>query len=143
MSVRLDASRRELVGSNRVMSKLSEAEFALLETLLHAEGGIVSREQLGRAALKRIVTEDDRSIDQLVFKLRRKLVQHGLGERAIRSTRGLGYSLSQPKSFEIARQRPAAQEPETTPGRGARRPDRATSFAPAPGGRNSGGFDED
>ena len=92
------------------MSTLTEAEFALLQALLDAGGGAVSREQLGRAALRRNLTEDDRSVDQLVLKLRRKLAQHGLAERAIMSTRGLGYSMPEPEMFEVATPRLAGED---------------------------------
>ena len=59
----------------------------------------VSREWLGRVALRRPLSADDRSIDQLVMKLRRKLAVHGIPERAIMSSRGLGYIVPEPNRF--------------------------------------------
>ena len=104
--VRVDVSTRALIGPGAVISTLTEAEFALLRTLLDAGGGAVSRVWLGRVALKRMLHDDDRSVDQLVLKLRRKLGQHGVGERAILSTRGLGYSVPEPGLFDLPRQPP-------------------------------------
>lgn len=102
MRVRVDSTKRGLSGPGAVTSTLTEAEFALLGALLEGEGGPVSREWLGRVALKRPLHDDDRSVDQLVLKLRRKLAQHGMAERAILSTRGLGYSIPEPELFELA-----------------------------------------
>lgn len=117
--VRVDASKRGLVGPGSVMSTLTEAEFALLRALLDGEGGAVSRESLGQIALKRMLHADDRSVDQLVLKLRRKLAQHGLAERAILSTRGLGYSIPEPGLFDVPRTRilrsPLTETMQTAP----------------------------
>ncbi len=98
----LDAARRRLIGPGTVSTALTEAEFSALETLVEAEGVSVSREWLGRMALKRPITPDDRSIDQLVLKLRRKLALHGLPERAIMSSRGLGYIVPEPDRFIVS-----------------------------------------
>jgi DNA-binding response OmpR family regulator len=111
LRVRVDSSKRGLIGPNGVMSTLTEAEFALLQTLIDAGGGPVSRERLGHAALRRTLADDDRSVDQLVLKLRRKLAQHGLAERAILSTRGLGYSVPEPEMFEVTPNRPPPRVP--------------------------------
>lgn len=101
MQIRVDISRRALLGPGDVMSTLTEAEFALFRELLRADGSAVSREWLGQVALKRALRDDDRSVDQLVLKLRRKLAKHGLAERAVLSTRGLGYSMPDPGLFDM------------------------------------------
>ena len=95
----LDSARRCLIGPGDVNTALTEAEFSALETLVEAEGVSVSREWLGRVALRRPLSADDRSIDQLVMKLRRKLATHGIPERAIMSSRGLGYIVPEPDRF--------------------------------------------
>ena len=97
----LDTAHRCLSGPNRIVTPLTEAEYLVLACLLEAVGAPVSRDQLGRVALKRNVGEDDRSVDQLVLKLRRKVVIHGVSGRAILSTRGLGYVLLEPTRFVI------------------------------------------
>ncbi len=98
----LDAARRRLIGPGTISTALTEAEFSALETLVEAEGVSVSREWLGRVALKRPISPEDRSIDQLVLKLRRKLAMHGLPERAIMSSRGLGYIVPEPGRFIVS-----------------------------------------
>lgn len=95
----LDSARRSLIGPGTINTALTEAEFSALETLVEAEGASVSREWLGRMALRRPLSADDRSIDQLVMKLRRKLAAHGIPERAIMSSRGLGYIVPEPSRF--------------------------------------------
>ncbi len=97
----LDAAHRCLSGPSRIVTPLTEAEFLVLACLLEAAGAPVSRDHLGRAALKRSVGEDDRSVDQLVLKLRRKMAMHGVTGRAILSTRGLGYVLPEPLRFVV------------------------------------------
>jgi len=95
----VDPSHRCLSGPDHAVTPLTEAEFAAMESLLEADGVPVSREWLGRVALKRTIAEDDRSVDQLVLKLRRKLGNHGVTSRAILSTRGLGYVIPEPGRF--------------------------------------------
>jgi DNA-binding response OmpR family regulator len=82
----VDASGRPVV--------LTGAEFAALQTLLEAAGEPVSRERLSEAALRRPWRAEDRSIDQLIFGLRRKLADDDRGQRLIQSVRGAGYVLA-------------------------------------------------
>jgi two-component system response regulator CpxR len=98
----LDPAHRCLVGLNGGQTSLSEAEFTALETLLDADGAPVSREWLGRSALKRPLHADDRSVDQLVLKLRRKLSLCGAAERTILSARRQGYVIPDPSLFRVA-----------------------------------------
>lgn len=99
--VMLDAATRSIVGAGDIRTLLTEAEYAAIETLVEADGASVSREWLGRVALKRTVAASDRSVDQLVLKLRRKLAMHGLSNRIILSSRGLGYVIPDPARFRI------------------------------------------
>jgi DNA-binding response OmpR family regulator len=98
----LDQAHRCLVGLNGEQTPLSEAEYTALETLLDADGAPVSREWLGRVALKRPLHADDRSVDQLVLKLRRKLTASGAPERTILSARRQGYVIPDPSMFRVA-----------------------------------------
>jgi DNA-binding response OmpR family regulator len=98
----LDQAHRCLVGLNGEQTPLSEAEFTALETLLDADGAPVSRDWLGRVALKRPLHADDRSVDQLVLKLRRKLSASGAAERTILSARRQGYVIPDPSMFRVA-----------------------------------------
>jgi DNA-binding response OmpR family regulator len=98
----LDQAHRCLIGLRGEQTPLSEAEFTALETLLDADGAPVSRDWLGRVALKRPLHADDRSVDQLVLKLRRKLSASGAAERTILSARRQGYVIPDPSLFRIA-----------------------------------------
>ena len=98
----LDQAHRCLIGLAGEHTPLSEAEFTALETLLDADGAPVSRDWLGRVALKRPLHADDRSVDQLVLKLRRKLSASGAPERTILSARRQGYVIPDPSLFRVA-----------------------------------------
>ena len=98
----LDQAHRCLIGLSGGQTALSEAEFTALETLLDADGAPVSRDWLGRVALKRPLHPDDRSVDQLVLKLRRKLASSGASERTILSARRQGYVIPDPTLFRVA-----------------------------------------
>lgn len=98
----LDQAHRCLIGLRGEQTPLSEAEFTALETLLDADGAPVSRDWLGRVALKRPLHADDRSVDQLVLKLRRKLGASGAAERTILSARRQGYVIPDPSLFRVA-----------------------------------------
>jgi DNA-binding response OmpR family regulator len=98
----VEPAHRCLIGRKGERTLLSEAEFTALETLLDADGAPVSREWLGRIALKRPLHADDRSVDQLVLKLRRKLTATGAAERTILSARRQGYVIPDPSLFRLA-----------------------------------------
>ncbi len=100
--ITVDTTRRFLVGPAGERTVLTEAELSALETLLDAKGASVSREWLGRVALRRLIRVDDRSVDQLVMKLRRKLSAQGVSERAILSARRQGYVIPEPHLFRIS-----------------------------------------
>ena len=103
-------AHRCLIGRHGERAPLSEAEFIALETLLDADGAPVSREWLGRLALKRLPHPEDRSVDQLVLKLRRKLAVVGASERTILSARRQGYVIADPSRFRSVA--PASAETE-------------------------------
>ena len=70
---------------------VTSVEFAILDILLRAAGGTVSREALAKEALGRRLSYSDRSVDVHVSNLRKKLGPlRGGGER-IKSIRGVGY----------------------------------------------------
>ena len=98
-AIMLDPAHRFVIGPRGERTPLSEAEFVALETLLDADGAPVSRDWLGRVALKRPVHSEDRSVDQLVLKLRRKLTAVGVPERTILSARRQGYVITDPSRF--------------------------------------------
>jgi DNA-binding response OmpR family regulator len=101
--VTIDFADRSLTGSNGARILLTEAELAALSTLLDAGGTTVSRESISRSALRRSLNREDRSVDQLVMKLRRKLQELGCSRRGILSTRCEGYVLPKPDRFHVLR----------------------------------------
>ena len=74
--------------------ELTSAEFDLLRVLLVAAGRIVTREELFRAVLGREFSVFDRSIDNHVSSLRKKLGPRVNGIDRIKSVRGTGYIYS-------------------------------------------------
>jgi DNA-binding response OmpR family regulator len=67
------------------------AEFDILVLLLQSAGQILSRDQLAKVALGRTLGAFDRSIDNHVSNLRRKLGALAGNAERIRSVRGSGY----------------------------------------------------
>lgn len=86
----IDRARRKVVcaGSNVA---LTGAEFNILLLLVRSLGKVVSREEIAEAALGRSMGIFDRSIDNHISSLRKKLgAQVGGGER-LQNVRGAGY----------------------------------------------------
>lgn len=90
---RIDLQRRTVTDEEGRPLAITAAEFAALQELVLAGGQPVSRERLSESALRRPWRPEDRSIDQLIFSLRRKLGDGDGGSRMIQSVRGAGYIL--------------------------------------------------
>lgn len=86
---RLLAGARRLEGPGGDAQRLTEAEFGALRLLIAARGGAVDRDAICREALRRPWRPEDRSVDGLVKRLRRKL-----GPDSIQASRGVGYALT-------------------------------------------------
>ena len=97
----VDHTQRVLIGTAGARTPLTEAELAALDTLLEANGASVSRDWLSKVALKRPLHAEDRAVDQLVMKLRRKLTEHGASARVILSARRQGYVIADPSLFRV------------------------------------------
>jgi two-component system OmpR family response regulator len=91
---RVDLQRRNVVDRNGQVLPITAAEFAALQELVLAHAQPVTRERLCEVALRRPWRPEDRSIDQLIFSLRRKLGDGEAGARMIQSVRGAGYVLA-------------------------------------------------
>ena len=91
---RVDLQRRVVSDRDGRPVPITAAEFAALQELLLSPGEPVSRERLCEIALRRPWRAEDRSIDQLIFSLRRKLGDGEGGSRTIQSVRGAGYILA-------------------------------------------------
>jgi two-component system response regulator CpxR len=84
-----ELERLVLLGEERI--ELTGAEFHLLRLLISHPGDPMSREELIPRIFGREATTFDRSIDNLVNHLRRKLGPHTDGTDRIRSVRNVGY----------------------------------------------------
>ncbi len=98
--IMVDHARRLVRGEDGRSTALTEAEYLALHTLIEAAGTSVSREWLSKVALRRTLHHEDRSVDQLILKLRRKLAEHGASTRSILSVRGQGYVVADPAMFK-------------------------------------------
>lgn len=88
--LRLDPHSRE-VRINGRMVELTTVEFDVLRVLLASAGETVTREDLVRQALGRPFSVFDRSLDNHVCSLRRKLGPDAASAERIKTIRGAGY----------------------------------------------------
>lgn len=88
---RLCLRRRELFAPGGSARKLTSAEFELLQILARQQGAPVQRDGLSLAVLRRPYHPEDRALDNLILRLRRKLGDDGPTPRLIKSVRGVGY----------------------------------------------------
>jgi two-component system OmpR family response regulator len=87
----LDVGRREVVGRDRVAVPLSNAEFRLLCVFLGRPGVVLSRDQLLDLTSGRPADVWDRSIDNQVSRLRRKIEEDPAQPALIKTCWGDGY----------------------------------------------------
>ncbi|HEX8879840.1 MAG TPA: response regulator transcription factor [Candidatus Acidoferrum sp.] len=88
--LRIDCGQRRVVrGGGNVI--LTGAEFDILLLLVRSAGKVISREEIAEAALGRSMGFFDRSIDNHVSNLRKKLGTHVGGVERIQNVRGTGY----------------------------------------------------
>jgi two-component system, OmpR family, response regulator len=88
----LDTSRRELLGEDGVAVPLSTAEFRLLCVFLDRPAMVLSRDQLLDLTAGRTAEAFDRSIDNQVSRLRRKIELDPKSPELIKTHWGGGYS---------------------------------------------------
>lgn len=82
--------------------EMTAAEFDLLRTLMRSAGRVVDRESLFHEVLGRDFSTLDRSIDNHVSNLRRKLGPAPDGRERIRAIRNSGYTYTVPESVSPA-----------------------------------------
>ncbi len=92
--LRVDTRRRSVCDESGHVLPVTAAEFTALQVLIEADGQPVSRERLSEVALRRPWRVEDRSTDQLIFSLRRKIGDEDREPRLIQSVRGAGYVLA-------------------------------------------------
>ena len=91
-SWQLDLRRRMLARPDGTEIDLTSAEFDLLATLAETPGHAIDRDTLTQRVLHRAWHADDRSLDNLVVRLRRKLGAGG--DKTIATIRGQGYAFT-------------------------------------------------
>lgn len=91
---RLDAGRRELVDADDVAVPLSTAEFRLLLVFLQRPQMVLSREQLLDLTAGRALEPFERSIDNQVSRLRKKIEADPKNPSIIKTVWGGGYVLA-------------------------------------------------
>lgn len=91
---RLDAGRRELIDADDVAVPLSTAEFRLLLVLLQRPRMVLSREQLLDLTAGRSLEPFERSIDNQVSRLRKKIEEDPKNPAIIKTVWGGGYVLA-------------------------------------------------
>lgn len=89
-SVSIDLLSRTVRRDGRIVP-LTTGEFELLRVLMESAGTPVPREDLSKKVFDREYSVFDRSIDNLVSALRRKLGATGEGLERIKSIRNIGY----------------------------------------------------
>lgn len=93
---RLDINQRELIDKNDVTIALSAAEYRLLKAFLLRPQAVLTRDQLLDLTHGREAKAFDRSIDNLISRLRRKVEVDPSSPKLIKTVWGGGYSLSVP-----------------------------------------------
>lgn len=86
----VDLARRELVSPGGAGVELSGAEYDLLLAFLEHPQRVLARDQILELSRGRLADPNDRSVDVLVSRLRRKLEDEG-GTAMIKTVRGAGY----------------------------------------------------
>jgi two-component system, OmpR family, response regulator len=92
---RYDARKRRLTGPRGLNVALTRYEYALLKVFLETPKRVLTRESLLRAT-RITVGVADRSIDVLIFRLRRKLSAVAPEDSIISTERGAGYRFAMP-----------------------------------------------
>ncbi len=87
----LDMDRRELAGDDGVATPLSTAEFKLLTVFLRRPGIVLSRDQLLDLTSGRAAEVFDRTIDNQVSRLRRKIEADPKNPVLVKTVWGGGY----------------------------------------------------
>lgn len=90
----LDTDSRTLISSDGVEETLTTSEFKLLTVLLERPRMVLSRDQLLDLTAGRAATMFDRTIDNQISRLRRKIEKNSARPRIITTVRSGGYCLA-------------------------------------------------
>lgn len=87
----LSLSRRQLIDQQGQVSQLTEGEFQLLLCMLNSSGHVLSRNQILDQIHNREWAPNDRTVDVLIGRLRRKLQDDPANPQLILTVHGAGY----------------------------------------------------
>ncbi|WP_431269222.1 response regulator [Dankookia sp. P2] len=87
----VDLARREVLAPGDTVVELSGAEYDLLLAFLEHPHRVLARNQILELSRGRLADPNDRSVDVLVSRLRRKLEGETGGTTMIKTVRGAGY----------------------------------------------------
>ncbi|MBT4889175.1 MAG: response regulator [Rhodospirillales bacterium] len=90
----LDSARQELSGPDKVAIPLSTGEFLLLSAFLQRPGMVLSRDQLLDITRGRDAIAFDRSVDNQISRLRKKIEKNPKNPKLIKTHWGGGYSFT-------------------------------------------------
>ncbi|KKX26244.1 response regulator [Rhizobium sp. LC145] len=90
----LDTGRREIIGPDEIAVPLSTAEFRLLSVFIDHAGLVLNRDQLLDLTVGRAADSFDRSIDNQVSRLRKKIEADPRNPVLIKTHWGGGYSFT-------------------------------------------------
>ena len=90
-SVSLDPQSDSVVTVKGERIRLTNTEFRTLEYLLKRQGEIVSRDELAQNVLRKRLTVEDRSLDNIISRIRAALAGEVDTVTLVRSARGRGY----------------------------------------------------
>lgn len=99
----LDATTWKLLTPNGWEIRPTATENTFVCALIEKSGTACSREELSRILSKRQTQFDNRHLDAVVSRLRRKIAEHTIEEQPIRSVYGVGYSFGAAGKFENKR----------------------------------------
>jgi DNA-binding response OmpR family regulator len=94
--MRAEPARLELRDRDGALVELTAGDFRLLEVLLDAPGRVLSRDMILDRLHGRCWSPYDRSIDNQVARLRKKIEVDPANPRVIKTVRGVGYSMAVP-----------------------------------------------
>jgi DNA-binding response OmpR family regulator len=90
----LDRRNWTLTAPNQRSLKLTATEFALVSTLCKHGGGICEREELVQSIARPRAHFDNRHLDAVVSRLRRKIAEHTDLQVPIKVVYGVGYTFT-------------------------------------------------
>lgn len=94
--MRAEPSRLELRDREGALVELTAGDFRLLEVFLEAPNRVLSRDTILDRMHGRCWSPYDRSIDNQVARLRKKIEADPASPRVIKTVRGVGYSMAVP-----------------------------------------------